>query len=34
VDSGDVSEQAQIDEALATLINASFVEQADPDRFE
>lgn len=34
VTSGDVSSQAQIDEALASLINPTFSEQADPDRFE
>lgn len=34
VASGDVSEQAQIDAALASLVNPTFVERADPDRFE
>jgi sulfonate transport system substrate-binding protein len=34
VDSGDVSDQEQIDAALATLVNATFSESADPDRFE
>ena len=34
VESGDVSSQEQVDTALATLINDSFVKQANPDRFE
>ena len=34
VESGDVSTQKQIDDALATLINATFIEKADPGRFE
>jgi sulfonate transport system substrate-binding protein len=34
VESGDVPDQARIDAALATLINDTFVTQADPERFE
>lgn len=34
VESGDVSSQADIDAALATLINDTFVTKADPGRFE
>ncbi|MFP5341574.1 MAG: aliphatic sulfonate ABC transporter substrate-binding protein [Candidatus Limnocylindria bacterium] len=34
VESGDVSEQATIDDALATLINDTFITKADPGRFE
>ena len=34
VESGDVSSQDQIDAALASLINDTFVTQADPSRFE
>lgn len=34
VDSGDVSSQQQIDDALASLVNAEFSEQADAGRFE
>jgi len=34
VAAGDVSDQAQIDAALATLINAAFITRADPGRFE
>jgi sulfonate transport system substrate-binding protein len=34
VESGDVSSQAQVDTALASLINDTFVKQANPSRFE
>jgi sulfonate transport system substrate-binding protein len=34
VSTGDVSSQAQIDAALSTLVNATFIGRADPDRFE
>lgn len=34
VESGDVSNQAQIDEALASLLNDTYARQADPSRFE
>jgi sulfonate transport system substrate-binding protein len=34
VESGDVSSQAQIDAALASLLNDTFVTQANPSRFE
>ena len=34
VATGDVPSQAQIDEALASIINATFIGRADPDRFE
>jgi sulfonate transport system substrate-binding protein len=34
VASGDVSSQDQIDNALATIINATFIGRADPERFE
>lgn len=31
VESGDVSDQSQVDQALDTIIDASFIEKADPD---
>jgi sulfonate transport system substrate-binding protein len=34
VEAGDVSSQDQIDEALGSLINDTFVTKADPSRFE
>lgn len=34
VESGDVPEQAQVDDALDSLFEPSLVEQADPERFE
>jgi sulfonate transport system substrate-binding protein len=34
VESGDVSSQAQVDTALGSLINDTFVKQANPSRFE
>jgi sulfonate transport system substrate-binding protein len=34
VESGDVSSQAQVDAALATLLNDAFISRADPGRFE
>jgi sulfonate transport system substrate-binding protein len=34
VESGDVSSQGSIDTALGSLLNDTFVKQADPDRFE
>ena len=34
VASGDVSSQAQVDTALSSLLNATFVSRADPGRFE
>ncbi len=34
VESGDVEAQSQIDDALSTLLNPSFITQADPDRFD
>jgi sulfonate transport system substrate-binding protein len=34
VESGDVKSQAEVDQALATLINPAFVTKADADRFE
>jgi sulfonate transport system substrate-binding protein len=34
VDSGDVSSQQQVDDALASLINDGFVTQANPGRYE
>ncbi len=34
VESGDVSNQQQIDAALATLINPAFVNEADPGRYQ
>ena len=34
VESGDVTDQAKVDAALATLLNDSFVTKADPSRFE
>ena len=34
VASGDVKTQAEIDAALGSLINASFITNADPSRFE
>jgi hypothetical protein len=32
VESGDVVDQAAIDAALATLINTTFIDNADPSR--
>ena len=34
VESGDVESQAKIDAALSTLLNPTFVTQAEPDRFD
>ena len=34
VASGDVKTQAEIDAALGSLINAAFITNADPSRFE